>query len=131
MDGSANLHWTNSAHESNSTSEKRRHPRFYLNLPIEFRVTDAPSIHGAMIVNASETGLLIQSPHNMAVGTILNIAVLFSKGFELANFKVSAEVVWTKAYSEERRKMYQLGLRFIKISEEDRQKLKHLLGDGQ
>jgi c-di-GMP-binding flagellar brake protein YcgR len=84
-----------------------------------------------MIVNASETGLLVQSPHNMAVGTILNIAVLFSKGFELANFNVSAEVVWTKAYSDERRKMYQLGLRFIKISEEDRQKLKHLLGDGQ
>jgi len=131
MDGSANLHWTNSAQESDSASEKRRHPRFYLNLPIEFRVMDAPSVHGAMIVNASETGLLIQSPHNMAVGTILNIAVLFSKGFELANFKVSAEVVWTKAYSDERRKMYQLGLRFIKILEEDRQKLKHLLGDGQ
>ena len=131
MDGSANLHWTNSAQESDSAREKRRHPRFYLNLPIEFKVMDAPSIHGAMIVNASETGLLIQSPHNMAVGTILNIAVLFSKGFELANFKVSAEVVWTKAYSDERRKMYQLGLRFIKISEEDRQKLKHLLGDGQ
>ena len=131
MDGSANLNWTNSAQESDSASEKRRHPRFYLNLPIEFRVMDAPSVHGAMIVNASETGLLIQSPHNMAVGTILNIAVLFSKGFELANFKVSAEVVWTKAYSDERRKMYQLGLRFIKILEEDRQKLKHLLGDGQ
>ena len=131
MDGSANLHWTNSAQESNSTREKRKHPRFYLNLPIEFRVIDAPSVHGAIIVNASETGLLIQSPHNMAVGTRLNIAVLFSKGFELANFKVSAEVVWTKAYSDEGRKGYELGLRFTKILEEDRQKLKHLLGDGQ
>jgi c-di-GMP-binding flagellar brake protein YcgR len=117
--------------ESDSIREKRRHPRFYLNLPIEFRVMDAPSVHGAMIVNASETGLLIQSTSNLSVGTRLNIAVLFSKEFELANFEVSAEVVWTKIYSDERQKMYQLGLRFIKISEENRQKLKYLLGDGQ
>jgi len=131
MNGSTNLHWTDSMQESDSIREKRRHPRFYLNLPIEFRVVDAPSVHGAMIVNASETGLLIQSTSNLSVGTRLNIAVLFSKEFELANFEVSAEVVWKKIYSDERQKMYQLGLRFIKISEENRQKLKYLLGDGQ
>jgi len=131
MDGSGNLHWPNLAQESGSTKEKRRHPRFYLSLPIEFRVLDAPSVHGAMIVNASETGLLIQSPHNMPVGTRLNIAVLFSKGFELANFKVSAEVVWTKTYSDEGRKGYELGLKFTKILEEDRQKLIHLLGNAE
>jgi hypothetical protein len=119
------------AQESASTRDKRRHPRFYLSLPIEFKVMNAPSIHGAMIVNASETGLLIQSPHKMAVGTILNIAVLFSKGFELANFKVSAEVVWTKPYSDEGRKGYELGLKFIQILEEDRQKLKHILGEEE
>jgi hypothetical protein len=131
MDGSANLHWATLIRESASTKEKRRHPRFYLSLPIEFRVLDAPSVRGAMIVNASESGLLIQSPHNMAVGTRLDIAVLFSKGFELANFKVSAEVVWTKTYSDEGRKGYELGLKFTKILEEDRQKLIHLLGNTE
>ena len=128
MDESANLHWTNSAQESDSAREKRKHPRFYLNLPIEFRVMNTTSVHGAMIVNASETGILIQSPHNMPVGTRLNIAVLFSKGFELANFEVLAEVVWTRNYSDEGRKGYELGVKFVKILEEDRQKLKHLLG---
>lgn len=59
MNGSTNLHWTDAMQESDSIREKRRHPRFYLNLPIEFRVMDAPSVHGAMIVNTSETGLLI------------------------------------------------------------------------
>jgi hypothetical protein len=120
-----------SPQESDSTKEKRRHPRFYLNLPIEFRVMNATSLHGAMIVNASETGLLIQSPHNMPVGTRLNIAVLFSKGFELANFEVLAEVVWTKSYSDEGRRGYELGVKFIKISQEDHQKLKHLFGDTE
>lgn len=92
---------------------------------------DVPYVRGAMIVNASETGLLIQSLSNIPIGTRLNIAVLFSKGFELANFDVLAEVVWTKIYSDEGRQKYQLGLRFIEIFEEDRQKLKHLLGDGE
>jgi hypothetical protein len=131
MNGSVNLHWEDSTQDSNSVREKRKHPRFYLNLPIEFRVMDSPYLRGAMIINASETGLLIQSPHNLPVGTKLNIAVLFSKGFELANFQVLAEVVWTKIYSNEGRQEYQLGLKFIQILEEDRQKLKHLLGDGQ
>ena len=129
MDRLPSPHWTNLAQETASTREKRRHPRFYLSLPIEFKVINTPSIHGAMIVNASETGLLIRSPHKMAVGTRLDIMVLFSQGFELANFKVSAEVVWTKSYSDEGRKGYELGLKFTQILEEDRQKLKHLLGE--
>jgi hypothetical protein len=131
MTESTNLHWIDSTQESDLTREKRRHPRFYLNLPLEFRVTDAPSVRGAMVVNASETGILMQSSYNMPVGTKSNIAVLFAKGFELANFEVLAEVVWTKIHSDEGRKVYQLGLRFIQILEEDRQKLKHLLGDEQ
>jgi hypothetical protein len=115
--------------DSSSSGEKRRQPRFQLSLPIEFRVTNDRYVHGAMIVNASETGLLVQSPNNLPVGTKLNIAVLFSKGFELANFEVVAEVVWTKTYPNEGREAYQFGLRFVHILEEDRQKLKHLLGE--
>jgi hypothetical protein len=109
---------------------KKRAPRFYLNLPIEFRVMNARHVLGAMIVNASETGLLIQSPNNVPAGTKLNIVVLFSKGFELANFEVLAEVVWTKTQLHEGRQGYELGLKFIQILEEDPQKLKHLFGDG-
>ena len=129
MSKSTNLQSKDATQDSNSTREKRKHPRFYLNLPIEFRVMNAQHVLGAMIVNASETGLLIQSPNNVPAGTKLNIAVLFSKGFELANFEVLAAVVWTKTQLHEGRQGYELGLKFIQILEEDRQKLKHLLGD--
>jgi hypothetical protein len=115
--------------ELGPSREKRKHPRFHLSLPIEFKVVNEKHFHGAMIVNASETGLLVQSPKNLPVGTKLNIAVLFSKGFELANFEVVAEVVWTKSHPDEGREAYQFGLRFVHILEEDRQKLKHLLGE--
>jgi hypothetical protein len=116
--------------DSNLAREKRKYPRFYLSLPIEFRVMNDKYLHGAMIVNASETGLLVQYPKNIPVGSRLNIAVIFSKGFELANFEVSAEVVWGKIHPYEDREGYQFGLRFINISEENREKLKLLLGDA-
>jgi hypothetical protein len=91
---------------------------------------NAPYAQGGIVVNASEQGLLINSIKNIPVGTKLNIAVLFSKGFEAANFEVLAEVVWTKTQLHEGRQGYELGLKFIQILEEDRQKLKHLFGDG-
>ena len=128
MSGSTHLQWKDPTQDLDSIKEKRKHPRFYLSLPIDFRVMDAPQVRGAMIVNASETGLLIQSPNGVPAGTKLNIAVLFSQGFELANFEVVAEVVWTRTYSHEGKQGHELGLRFTHISEENRQKLKHLLG---
>ena len=116
--------------DSGSSRDKRKNARFHLSLPIEFKVTNDRYVHGAMIVNASETGLLVQSPKNIPVGAKLNIAVLFSKGFELANFEVIAEVVWSKPHPNEGKEGYQFGLRFVHILEEDRQKLKLLLGEG-
>lgn len=129
MDGSNGPHTTNGTRESKT--EKRKHPRFYLSLPVEFRLINVPQVRGAMIVNASETGVLIQSPNSVPPGAKLDIAVLFSEGFELANFETLAEVVWTKARPYEGKQGYELGLKFIQISNEDRQKLKHLLAGGE
>ena len=128
MSESTNHQSKEATQDSDSTREERKHPRFYLNLPIEFRAMNAQHVLGAMIVNASKTGLLIQSPNNVPAGTKLNIAVLFSNAFELANLEVLAEVVSTKNQLHDGRQGYELGLKFIQISEEDRQKLKHLFG---
>ncbi len=114
----------------NRLVEKRKHPRFSIELPLEYRVTNTPQAHGAMAVNVSEEGLLVHSVNNMPVGSELTIAVLFPKGFELTNFKVLAEVVWKDLQLEENSVGYQLGLKFVHIQEEDRQKLKELLGNG-
>ena len=110
--------------------EKRKHPRVYMDLPLEYRVSGAPQAHGALVVNASESGLLVHSIKNIPTGTKLNIAVLFPKGFELSNFEVLAEIVWKDLYWQENREGYQLGLKIIQILEEDYRKLKQLLDDG-
>lgn len=115
--------------DSNFIKEKRKHPRVNMELPLEYRVLDAPHLHGAMVVNVSESGLLIHSVKDLTIGAKLNIAVLFRKGLEFSNFEVLAEIVWKNIYRDENREKYQFGLKFVLISEEDQQKLKQLLGD--
>jgi hypothetical protein len=112
--------------KSRDPRERRRFPRLLVDLPLEYRVMNAPYAQGGIVVNASEQGLLINSIKNMPVGTRLNIAVLFPKEFELVDFVV-AEIIRKELHWEEDWEGYQYGLRFIKILEEDRQKLKQLL----
>jgi len=113
--------------KSNNPRERRRSPRLMVDLPLEYRIMNAPYAHGGIVVNASEVGLLINSVKNMPVGTRLKIAVLFPKGFELANLEVMAEIIWKDLHWEEDWEGYQYGLKFIQIMEEDHFKLKQLL----
>jgi c-di-GMP-binding flagellar brake protein YcgR len=108
--------------------EKRKYPRTSLDLPVEYRVMNAPHAHGGLVVNASEMGLLINSVKDILVGSKLNIAVLFRKGFQLTNFEASAKVIWKGYHREENWEGYRYGLKFTEILEEDRRKLNHLLG---
>jgi hypothetical protein len=118
----------NSQKQQNGNGKNRRkYPRVVLDLPLEYRLTSIPKAHGALVVNASEMGLLIESVKNIPVGTNLNIAVLFPKGYEMTNFEVSAEIVWKEIYWKEDGEGYQYGLKFIQISKEDHWRLRQLL----
>ena len=90
---------------------------------------DAPQAHGGLVINASESGLLVYSTKDMDIGTKLNIAVLFPQGFELANFEVFAEIIWKDTVWIENREVYHLGLRIIRILDEEHQKLTQLLAE--
>jgi hypothetical protein len=111
-----------------SLKERRRSPRLFIELPLEYRVMNAPYSHGGLAVNVSEVGLLINSTKNMPIGTKLNIEVLFPKEFELTNFEVSAEIIWKDIHLKEDWEGFRYGLKFVQISEEDHLKLKQLLG---
>ncbi len=113
--------------KSKDPRERRKFPRLLVDLPLEYRVMNAPYAQGGIVVNASEEGLLINSIKNMPVGTKLNIAVLFPEEYELANFEVVAEIIRKELHWEEDWEGYQYGLKFTKILERDRHKLKQLL----
>jgi hypothetical protein len=98
-----------------------------MDLPLEYRVVNAPYAHGGIVVNGSEEGFLIYSVKDMPIGTKLTIVVLFPKGYELTNFEVVAEIIRKDLHWEEDWEGFEYGLRFVQILEEDRQKLRHLL----
>jgi hypothetical protein len=113
--------------DSSKNRERRRCPRFLIDLPLEYQGMDDSRSRGGIVVNASETGFLIESVKDIPIGTELNITVLYLKGFEFANFKVTAKIVWKQPSLKENWKGYQYGLEFIQILDEDRWKLNLLL----
>ncbi len=113
--------------------EKRRYPRVFIDLPLEYQDMGDSCLHGAIVVNAGEGGFLIESIRGIPVGTELSITVLYPKGFTLVDFKVVAKIVWKKPYSKKDLKGdqcwggYQYGLEVVQISDEDRWKLTSLI----
>jgi hypothetical protein len=115
---------------SDEAQERRKFPRLVMDLPLEYRVINAPYAHGGIVVNGSEEGFLIYSVKDMPIGTKLNIVVIFPKGYELTNFELLAEIVRKDLHWEEDWEGFEYGLKFVQIFEEDRQKLKQLLSSG-
>ena len=115
--------------------DRRKYPRIVINLPLEYQEKEEDScLRGAMVVNAGEGGFLIESTRDMPVGTELSITLLFSREFELTNFKAVTKIVRKEPYSKENSngnrvwEGYLYGLEFIQMLDEDRWKLNWLLG---
>jgi hypothetical protein len=115
--------------QKGSREERRRHPRVVLNLPLEYRVTNIPNAQGALAVNGSEMGLLMESVKKILIGTNLKIVVLFPKEYELADFEVSAQIVWKEPYWKGDWGGYRYGLKFVSITAHDQLRLRGLLND--
>jgi hypothetical protein len=117
----------NTIERSRYFRDRRKYPRLYMDLPLEYRMKYDPHTRGGIVIDASETGFLIYSTEDIPVGSKLRIAVFFPREYELTNFEVFTEIIWKKISIEKRGKGYQYGLRFVEILEEDHLKLKRLL----
>lgn len=107
--------------------ERRKHPRFSVELPLDYSLVDHKESHGGLVADISEGGLLVYLPEALQIGTLLKIEILFVKGMELNSTKAIAKIVWsdlaTKTISDENR----YGLEFQSFIEGDFDKLKRLL----
>lgn len=106
--------------------ERRRQPRFKIELPIDYRI-ESKDRFGGVAVNASKGGLLVYLPEAIVVGTLLKIEILFAKGLELDSIKATAKVVWSDLPSQEIWGEYRYGLEFQSFQKGDFQKLVKLL----
>jgi hypothetical protein len=106
--------------------EKRSHPRFSVNLPVEYRRTDL-IVEQGRAVNASEGGLLLNLPEQMGMGNHLRLKLFFTVGSDLNAIETVVEVVWVDLPLEKGREDYRTGVRFVEISTENVGKIKNFL----
>ena len=117
------------SYQKGNREDRRKHPRVVLDLPLEYRMANVPNTHGALVVNGSEMGLLMESVKKILIGTNLKIVVLFPKEYELADFEVSAQIIWEEPYWKEAWGVYRYGLKFVSITAHDQLKLRELLNN--
>jgi len=106
--------------------EKRKHPRFSIDLPVEYSRTDLFVKHGRAI-NASEGGLLLYLPEQAEIGQHLRLKLFFTSDAGLNAIETLVEVAWMDIYMGKDWGDYRVGVRFVEISTEDMGKLKNFL----
>jgi hypothetical protein len=107
--------------------EKRRFPRFNVDLPMKYSEVKVRKKQGGIAHDASEGGLLVYLQEKFPIGTKLKIEVFFSHGFRLTPIKAEAEIVWADIRGPEDWGEYKYGLKFINIRKDDFSKLEWLL----
>lgn len=107
--------------------ERRKYPRFSVDLPIEYSRIDSPMSHAGRGLNISEGGLLIYFPEKMDLSQYLRLKLFLPLGSELNTIEVLTEVAWMDIHSGESWGDYRCGVNFIDISPEDVTKLKNFL----
>lgn len=107
--------------------EKRRHPRFSVELPLDYSRVNGKGTLGGIVANASEGGLLVYLPERIEIGAFLRIEIFYVKGLELDTIKAVARVVWSDMAARESWGEHRYGLQFENIDEKDFNRLSTLL----
>jgi c-di-GMP-binding flagellar brake protein YcgR len=107
--------------------EKRKHPRFSVELPLDYSRVNGKETLGGMVANASEGGLLAYLPERIEIGTSLRIEIFYVRGLELDTISAVVKVVWSDLAARESWGEHRYGLQFENINEKDLKQLTTLL----
>ncbi len=107
--------------------ERRKYPRFSIDLPIEYHAIDSTASQTGRALNASEGGLLVYLPEKMTVGQRLALKLFFHCGVQMNIIEMIGEVIWIDIHLEMNWGDYRTGLKMIDISPENLQRLKDFL----
>ena len=106
---------------------ERAHPRFLLNLPVEYYPATSNIQGKGYTGNASEGGLIVYLRRHLQVGDLLKLRLFFSSGpgmNSVNTVEMVSRVIWTEKLKDEE---YRCGIKFVDISPEDMNKLSNFL----
>ena len=106
--------------------ERRNHPRFNLELPLDYFRIENKENYGGIVANASEMGILIYLPEKMEMGTLLSTEIFYAKGLELDSIRAVAKVVWADLPARKTWGEHRYGVQFQSIDKKNLSKLKNL-----
>ena len=107
--------------------EERAHPRFLLNLPVEYYPAASTTQGKGYTGNASEGGLIVYLGRHLQVGDLLKLRLFFSSGpgmNSVNTVEMVSKVIWTEKLKDAE---YRCGIKFVDISPEDMNKLSSFL----
>lgn len=107
--------------------ERRRFPRSYVELPLDYSRKGKKSDFGGFVKNASEGGILVYLPERLEIGELLKVEIFFPKGLELNSIRGVAKVVWADLAAKESWREHRYGLAFQSMPKGMLQKLRNLL----
>ena len=115
--------------EKGLDSEKRKYPRFDVDLPIKYSRSSF-FFKYARAVNASEGGLLLHLPEELGIGQQLALKLFFPSCADSNIIETVVKVVWMDVrLRKDWAWDYQTGVRFVDISPENMAVLKTFLTD--
>jgi hypothetical protein len=107
--------------------QRRRYPRFDVDLPLEYKEVNSSVTRHARALNLSEGGMLIRSTEQLEIGRRMKSKLSFPVGPEMNTIEMQGEVVWTKTSLNGAWRDYRSGVRFLNTLPRDKAKLTHLL----
>ena len=107
--------------------ERRRFPRFTIDLPVEYQHEHSDTHYSARALNASEGGLLIYFPEKVEIGDVLKLKLFFTLGHDLNTVELTVEVAWIDIHLGEGWGDSRSGVKFVDISSENLLNLKGFL----
>jgi len=111
----------------NRPLERRRFPRFNVDLPVKYRSSNLFFKH-VRAVNVSEGGLLVHLPEEIEINQTLALQLFFPSRSHLYNLETSVKVVWRDIHmSKDLAWDYRTGVRFVDTAPEDISELKSFL----
>ena len=109
------------------SSEKRRFPRFNVDLPVKYSRANLIFKYGRA-VNASQGGLLIYLPEEMGIGQRLGLRIFFPSRSEFNAFETFVQVVWKDVHLRKDWTWdYRTGVKFVDVSPDHMTELKKFL----
>lgn len=111
-----------------SHEERRQHPRFSVQLPLDFWQTP-DAVQRGVVTDMSELGLGIRSIHEIQISAELEIRVYLPKvslskaGYSFDRIEGTGRIIWRTPHREQDWEGYRYGMYIIKMAPDSRDRL--------